>query len=105
MSVTEAVNKSLAAIGSTVSEQPPQQQQETSLMLDIIVPSIILFVMFAANAVIFAFIMRKRRSVVWEDRSIYQACLDPTEPATSAGTVATAAQGVAVSLEMEQLRK
>lgn len=73
---------------------------DNQVMRDLVIPCIFLLVMFVANAVLFAFIMYKRKRVVWEDASIYEACLEtqPTVPALTA-------QADVVMLEMEQLKQ
>ncbi|CAD7011698.1 unnamed protein product [Ceratitis capitata] len=84
---------------------------DSVFMRDIIIPCIFLFLMLTANALLFGYILHKRKSVVWEDPSIYQACLDNEQTAKSVAAAATATvagkttQEAAVTLEMEQLRQ
>lgn len=75
---------------------------DNQMMRDVIMPGIFLLVMFVANAILFAFIMYKRKRVVWEDPSIYEACLE-TQAAVPAAP-ATNGQDGGVVLEMEQLK-
>lgn len=76
---------------------------DNQMLRDVVIPGIFLLVMFVANAILFAFIMHKRKKVVWEDPSIYQACLD-ADTAAEATATATTPQGF-VTLEMEQLKQ
>lgn len=73
---------------------------DNQTMRDIVIPCIFLLFMLVGNALLFAFIMHKRKRVVWEDPSTYEACLD-TQPAAPASNP----QEGAVMLEMEQLKQ
>lgn len=71
----------------------------SNVVRDLIIPGILLLLMFTANAALFAYIMYKRKRVVWEDPSIYEACLE-TQPVVSAPN----AEDGAVMLEMKELK-
>lgn len=76
---------------------------DNQVMRDVVMPGIFLLVMFVGNAILFAFIMYKRKRVVWEDPSTYEACLE-TQAAVAEAPASNGQDGGGVVLEMEQLK-